>query len=79
MAKDWTDEEVRAMIADSVRIVHEDRERTTYKSLHEKYGTKQEPAQETEPKEGDPPPAKDAKKSAADKAPRKLWHWSEDA
>jgi hypothetical protein len=77
MAKDWTDEEVRALISDSVRIVHEDRERTTYKSLHEKYGTKEEPAPE-EPKEGDPPPAKDPKKSAAEKTPRKLWRWSED-
>lgn len=77
MAKEWTDEEVRALISDSVRIVHEDRERTTYKSLHEKYGTKEEPP-EGEPKEGDPPPAKELKKSAAQKEPRKLWHWSED-
>ena len=78
MAKDWTEEEIRGLISDSVRIVHEDRERSTYKSLHEKYGEKQETAPEAEPKEGDPPPAKDPKKSAAQKEPRKLWHWSED-
>ena len=36
--KEWTDDEVKAEIAAAIKIVNEDRERASYKSLHEKYG-----------------------------------------
>jgi hypothetical protein len=55
MPKDWTDDEIRAMIADSRRIVEEDREKATYTTLHEKYGVKADP-KAPPPKQDDPPP-----------------------
>jgi hypothetical protein len=63
--KEWTDEEVQAEIAEAVRIVNEDRERATYKSLHERYGKESTDPPGTPPKkeEGDPKPEGDKKKS----------------
>ena len=68
MAKEWTDEEVQALIRESVNIVKEDREREHYTKLHEKYG-KQEPPKD--PGEGDPPPPKDP--PADPPVKRSLW------
>lgn len=56
MAKDPTDDEVRALISECVEIVKTDRERAHYQELHGKYGAK--PEGEGEAGEGDPPPAK---------------------
>lgn len=58
MAWNPTEDEMKALISESVSIVREDREREHYGRLHEKYGQKQEDP-EPEPGEGDPPPKKD--------------------
>lgn len=73
MAKEWTDEEVQKLISESVNIVREDRERASYKTLHEKYGNAEPPA---EPGEGDPPPPKPEPNEPPKK--RSIW-WGERA
>jgi hypothetical protein len=62
--KEWTDDEVQAEIREAVRIVNEDRERATYKSLHERYGKESTDPPGTPPKkEGDADPPEGNKKS----------------
>jgi hypothetical protein len=69
MAKEWTDDEIRAMIADSRKIVEEDRERGQYATLHEKYGAK--PPEPKDPKA--PPPKQEPDPEPEKKARRPLW------
>jgi hypothetical protein len=78
MAKVWTDEEIRAMVNDSVRILHEDNQRRTYQALHEKYGAK--PDDDNQDPGKTPPPAKE-KKDEPDPPKRKpLWgNYADDA
>jgi hypothetical protein len=71
MAREWTDEEIRALIADSRKIVEEDREKAAYATLHEKYGAKPDPKDPKDPK--GPPPRQD-EPPPDDKPKRKpLW------
>jgi hypothetical protein len=76
-SKEWNDDEVKAEIADAVRIVHEDREKQTYNSLHEKYGR----TPESDPQDGKngPPPKKDAPEGDTPKKRRSLYWGEEDA
>lgn len=72
MAKEWTDEEVQAEIREAVRIVNEDRERATYKQLHERYGQKD--GSKDKPEDGkQPPPPKDDGGEPPAKKRRSLW------
>ena len=73
MAREWTDEEVRAEIAEAVRIVREDQEKATYKSLHEKYGEKAEPPDGKKGGKEPPPPKEDGGEPDKPKGKRSLW------
>lgn len=74
MAKEWTDEEVRAEIAAAVAIVREDRFEQFVRSKIGPTGSAGGP-----PGNGDPksPPRGDAKESVTEKKRRSLW-WGED-
>lgn len=69
MPKDWTDDEIKAAIKEAVDIVHEDRERAQYATLHERFGEK--------PPEGDgknpPPPKKEEEPPPDPPATRSIW------
>lgn len=69
MAKEWTDDEVQAAIREAVRIVHEDRERATYKSLHERYGQDGKTDDKTPP----PPNNDDNQPPEPPKKKRTIW------
>lgn len=70
--KEWTDEDVRAEIAEAVRIVAEDREKARYRELHGKYGSGDQPPADdgNGPK---PPPAKDE----PSKPKKRTLYWGE--
>jgi len=73
MAKEWTDEEVQALISDSVKIVAEDRERAQYQALHERFGAKPEDSKDDGKT---PPPKKDDKPEDPKPKKKSLW-WGE--
>jgi hypothetical protein len=71
VAKEWTDDEIKAEIKRCHDIVREDRERASYTSLHEKYG---KPAYEGQTEvEGGPPPRKDPPEKSEPKKKRSIW------
>jgi hypothetical protein len=73
MAREWTDEEVKAEIAAAVKIVAEDREKATYANLHSKYGDKEgNPNSPPKKEEGAPPSPENMPKK------KSLW-WGESA
>lgn len=71
MSKEWTDDEVRAEIAEAIKIVREDRFEQFVRSKIGPVGGNSEP---TEPKA---PPRGEPKDAPTDKKKRSLW-WGED-
>lgn len=53
MAREWSDDDVRAEIAAAVKIVREDREKAEYQRLHGMYGAPE--GQPPVPPEKEPP------------------------
>jgi hypothetical protein len=78
MAKEWTDDEVQALISESVKIAKEDGIFKSVRDLHERLDRLFPPTGTTdEPTEGKPPPATDPKDSKDQaKKKRSLW-WGE--
>lgn len=75
MAKDNgpTDDEIRQLIKESRSIFEEDRERATYRSLHEKYGKETE---DPSTKDGAPPKKEEEGGKEGKPKSRSLW-WGE--
>lgn len=73
--KEWTDEDVQTEIREAVRIVHEDRERATYRQLHEKYG--QDNGGTPDPKDGKNPPPPKEEPTEPEKKKRRSLYWGD--
>jgi hypothetical protein len=77
MVRKWTDEEVQAEIKAAVAIVNEDRERATYQTLHERFGTNNDPGNDSGNGGPPAPPKKDADADPEPTAPKKGLWWGD--
>lgn len=79
MPKEWNDDEIKAEIAEAVRIAREDgilrSIRDLPNQLREAMGSGN-PKPDSEPTEGNPPPPKEPKDSNATPKSKSLW-WGE--